>query len=866
MAAKLDWDRVERLFEEAASRPPGEREAFLDSVCGSDAALRTEIASLLAADEQAGEFLPAPTLDRSLADTDDSADPTTGRVLGSYKLLAKIGEGGTSSVYLAVRADDQYRKRVAVKLLPLAMASPHHLRRFQTERQILASLDHPSIARLLDGGTTEEGLPYFVMEYIEGEPIDVFCDRHRLGVRERLELFRQVCATVHFAHQNLVVHRDLKPSNILVTEDGIPKLLDFGIAKLLNPELTSAGQEPTLIWHRILTPDYASPEQVGGKAITTASDVYSLGALLYKLLTGRLPRRLADLSPRQIERVLSAEEPEPPSSVVMKSMSDDEATTPESLSQARGLEPAELSRQLAGDLDQIVLMALRQEPQRRYSSPAELSQDLWRYLSKLPVVARKATVQYRAVRFLRRNRIAVAVGLAFLILLLGSAIGLAVLSVRLAQQRDHAEQERDRAQLYAEILEDVFEVSDPDEGQGIHLTAGEILARGARRIRSLPEAQAEVRADLMSTLGTIYRRLGQFEEARPLLESALELRQRILGERHEDAVGSLASLGSLRAEMGDYEVAEDLLRRALAIRLDVLGDDHHDVAESLSDLAFALRESGQYEEAEERYRRSLELRRRLLGEDHADVARNQVWLAATLSLRGDFAESEALFREALARFRRTLGADHLATAEALNDLASMLIDQGEYIEPEELLQEALSIQRKRLGETHPLVVASHSNLGALATFQRDYEKAEVRYQEALERGRESLGKDHPNITYLLLGLGATRLELGHPDEAEPVLRRATEIRRKVFGGEHFLTAKARTLLGACLVRLKRYGEAESLLEAAYGVISKQDPPRQRETLRVVNHLIRLFEARGQTAKADEYRRLRPRLSPPDAEE
>ena len=318
MADRIDdGEPIERLFEQAARRPSGERQAFLKQACGGDRALSAEIESLLQAEERAGDLLSRLSADEPTGPGNGLAGVLApGRIVGAYQLQTKIGEGGMSTVYLAARADDQFRKRVAIKLVPLAMASAEHLRRFRTERYILASLNHPNIARLHDAGTTEEGLPYFVMEYVEGEPIDAYCDRHRLSIRERLELFRTVCSVVHYAHQNLVVHRDLKPSNVLVTEGGVPKLLDFGIAKLLNPELTSPSPQPTLTWHRMMTPGYASPEQVGGNTITTASDVYSLGVLLYQLLTGHLPYRLEDKTPQEIEHIVVSEEPERPSTLV----------------------------------------------------------------------------------------------------------------------------------------------------------------------------------------------------------------------------------------------------------------------------------------------------------------------------------------------------------------------------------------------------------------------------------------------------------------------------------------------------------------------------------------------------------------------
>ncbi|MCP4661395.1 MAG: serine/threonine protein kinase, partial [bacterium] len=403
------WRQILELLEGALGQAPGDREAFLDERCASDTALRGQVEDLLEADKEAAGFMRDPLVPVHGAISLPTAAGSPGRdLVGPYRLLRRIGQGGMSTVYLAVRGDDEYHRRVAVKIVRQGVEGEERLHRFRTERQILASLDHPSIARLYDGGTTDQGTPYFVMEYVEGLPVDEYCDRYCLSVRERLELFRKVCSAVHYAHQNLVVHRDLKPSNILVNADGVPKLLDFGIAKLLNPEL-SFHPEPTATWVRMMTPHYASPEQVRGKMITTASDVYSLGVLLYELLTGHLPHLFNERSPQEIEQLLTEVEPARPSAVVGRE--EAASGTSRALGSQRhvcGMRPEQLRRRLSGDLDTIVLMALRQEPQRRYTSVQQFSEDVRRHLAGLPVMARKATPAYRIRKFLRRNRVATA--------------------------------------------------------------------------------------------------------------------------------------------------------------------------------------------------------------------------------------------------------------------------------------------------------------------------------------------------------------------------------------------------------------------------------------------------------------------------
>jgi eukaryotic-like serine/threonine-protein kinase len=405
------WQRVEQLFHLSLEREASQREAFLDEACAGDSDLRVQVELLLAYDRQESDFLETPASGATRDRFDEhQPGPMTGRRIGAYQITREIGHGGMGAVYLAVRADDQYQKQVAIKLIKRGMDTEPILRRFRTERQILANLDHPNIARLLDGGTTEEGLSYFIMDYVDGLPIDRYCDTQKLTIVERLRLFRTVCSAVAYAHQNRVVHRDLKPGNILVTAQGIVKLLDFGVAKLLNSEGSSKTTGTTAASLRPMTPEYASPEQVRGSVITPASDIYSLGVLLYELLTGHRPYRIRSLTPQEIEHVICEEAPEKPSMVigrVEEAPDRDHPLTPASLIETRDGQPEKLRRSLAGDLDNIVLMALRKEPERRYGSVDQFSEDIHRHLEGLPVIARKDALWYRSAKFIKRNKAAV---------------------------------------------------------------------------------------------------------------------------------------------------------------------------------------------------------------------------------------------------------------------------------------------------------------------------------------------------------------------------------------------------------------------------------------------------------------------------
>ncbi|MFN0107448.1 MAG: serine/threonine protein kinase [Blastocatellia bacterium] len=456
------WQRIKQIFDQVIEAETGSQEGPLTAACAGDDGLRAEVEKLLRGHEQASGFIEEPAVAKAAQILQISVeDALIGQQIGPYKVLREIGHGGMGQVYLAVRADDEYKKRVALKIIKRGMDTQEIIRRFRNERQILAGLDHPNIGKLLDGGTTEDGLPYFAMEYVAGKPITDYCDDRKLSTIERLKLFRHVCAAIQFAHQNLVVHRDIKPSNILVTEDGTPKLLDFGIAKVLNPELSGQTIDPTATALRLMTPEYASPEQVRGETITTASDVYSLGVVLYELLTGHRPYRVKSRLPHEILRIVCEEEPEKPSTAVSRT---EEGTsrdgskpitlTPESVSRTREGEPNKLRQKLRGDVDNIVLMAMRKEPQRRYTTVNQFSEDLRRYIDGLPVVASKDTVSYRAQKFVKRNRSAV-VAAALIFLSLFGGIAVAWWQARIAQQRFN-----DVRQLANSLL---FEVHDEIE-------------------------------------------------------------------------------------------------------------------------------------------------------------------------------------------------------------------------------------------------------------------------------------------------------------------------------------------------------------------------------------------------------------------
>ncbi len=873
------WHRIEELFRTVADRPPAEREAHLTRVCGNDEELRREVLELLA-HETADGFLEEPIKHAAFAVTNNSSDELLGQRIGSFRLIRLIGRGGMGTVYEAMRDDKQFDQRVALKLIKHGMDSDFVRQRFLRERQILAGLDHPHIARLLDGGATATGLPYFAMEFVSGEPITAYCQRLELSIEAKLKLFRDVCAAVAHAHQKLVVHRDLKPSNILVTPDGLPKLLDFGIAKLLTPDANESGSR-TETAMRLMTPDYASPEQVRGGAITTATDVYALGIVLYELLTGERPYQFETYAPAAIERAIC----------------DTEAPRPSEAASRQHGATAKLARQLAGDLDNIVMMALRKEPQRRYPSVEKFSEDIRLYLEGLPVTARADTFTYRAGKFVRRHRVAVAAAALVLLSLLGGLFATAYAARQARAERDRANQAAATAEAVTQSLLAVFDFADPSKSRGNVITAKELLDQGAgqvvRDLKNQPLAQAK----LLDTIGQLYHKIGVYDRSQQLLEEALELRQRTFGVRHADVAASLFHLAMLAFDRGDYAESERLYRQSLDMRRALLGQEHLDVADSLFGVGRVLVERGRLAEAEPLLREALAMRLKLLGEEHQDTAASLTGLGRLLSAAGKFGEAESVYRQSLSIKQKLFDDDHPSIATSLNNIAAMLQEQGNFDGAEAMFRKSLDMRRRLLTDEHPDTIVSMANLASALQDTHKLEEAEKLYREVLELRSKIFGKDHIKLTVTMSNLASLLAEKGEWAECETLHRRALAIRRREFGDDHsevasslysigtviyhkgqyaeaerlqrqaiailqkqfqpdhWMIHRSRSHLGACLIKLKHYDEAEKELLPAYAGLKTARGAEDALTRNAVSHLIALYEAWGKPDQAAPYRNL-----------
>ena len=709
------WRQIDSLFAAALERPAGERDAFLAAACQGDAELLREVEELLAADQESATFLERPA-----GELLGFVPELEGR-LGPYRLLRRLGDGGMGTVYLARREDEHYERDVAIKVIRSGVQSPEALHRFFAERQILARLEHPNIARLYDGGSTEDGRPYLVMELVEGVPVDEYCDAHQLSIDQRLDLFRRICSAVQYAHQNLLVHRDLKPANILVTAAGEPKLLDFGIAKRLEPG-ASTVPNMTQTGLRMMTPVYASPEQVRGEAIATTSDVYALGVLLYELLAGRSPYRVVNGLPHEIERAICEQEPERPSVALFRAVAG--APSPEEIARSRGTRPHGLQRRLRGDLDNIVLMALRKEPLRRYGSAAQLARDLESHLQSLPVMARPDTLPYRARKFVRRHRAGVAAAAVVVLLVAGFIGSLIVQGRRIAQ-------ERDKARYSLTFLLDTFKDADPYHTKGERLTADEIMTRGSERISRDLSGQPDVQAALMDAIGEVERGLGRYDRAEPLLERALALRSATFGPSSPEAADSLEHLGRLKQDRSAYAEAEELLRRALEIKRNRLGDRRLETAKTLNQLGELLVAKGRPTEAEKLHREALSIAMRVEGAVGPTVAESLLSLAKAKKALGNYAAAERIARQALVVEHRILGPQDPALYRFQTNIGEVLIDAGKFKEAEGLLRASLRAQRRILGPEHPDLAMTLTHLATALCRPGRRAESEAVHREAL---------------------------------------------------------------------------------------------------------------------------------------
>jgi serine/threonine protein kinase/tetratricopeptide (TPR) repeat protein len=818
MIARARWQRIQSVFEAVVDAPPAERAARLAQHCGNDNELRTSVESLLASDQKPEDPLLSAIGAAAESLLEEHQDRLLGTRVGPYLVVSILGHGGMSTVYRAERNDAQYQQTVAIKVMHHTTLHPRLRSRLQSERHILATLDHPSIARLIDSGDLEDGTPFLVMEHVDGESIEAYCDSRTLFVRERLELFIQVCVAVQYAHRNLVVHRDIKAANIFVTSNGAPKLLDFGIAKLLAPESLSHTVAVTRLQERVLTPENAAPEQVLGQPITTATDIYSLGVLLFQLLTGRSPYRLSGYSQLQLERAICMDDPPKASQSVMSRVSGENESDRSRISDRRGLSPLRLRARLSGDLDAIIAKAMRKEPDRRYASVDALADDLGRHLLGLPVSARQGDWRYNSSKFLRRHYLPViAVCSAFLGLSVIAGVTLWQ-NHRIELARQATAQERDRAQQVSAFLVEVFSQADPFNAQGHEPTAKDLLDRGAQKILGNVNLQPEVRAQLLESIGLAYRRQGLSERAVPLFEQAVAIRRQEHPVDEHRLAAALANLARALTDGGHLVTAEAYLQQALTL------SRHADEAPS-EETADILVQFGRFEldaksnprDASRLMTDALVVYRSALGNQNPSVAATLSGLATAELWLGDLSLAEQYQREAMKIFEATVSRNHPDHAAGLANLGYILTQRGKYQEAEQVLNEALDIERDVFGADDERIAETQSNLGILYDRQGDEPRAIQATQAAVKIATERLGMNHYLTGYYLSDLAGLYKAANDLPDAESTARRALEVYARSLPARHLYVASTRQLLGEILLQRNAVAAAEVELRAALDI-------------------------------------------------
>lgn len=794
------WQKAKEIFQTAMNLPSAERQAFIENATNDDR-IKAEVKTLLEAHEEAGDFINESAF--SVADFVDKSPKKSlvGKEIGAYKILKEIGHGGMGAVYLAERADTEFTKQVAVKLIKRGLDSDEIIKRFRNERQILANLEHPNIARLLDGGTTEDGSPFLVMEFIEGEPLTRFCDEKDLTLNERLELFIQICSAVQYAHRNLIVHRDLKPSNILVAEDGTPKLLDFGIAKLTTP-IPDQTNGQTATNFNVMTPEYASPEQVRGETVTTATDVYSLGIVLYEILTGNRPFSFENKSLESILHTICESEPQKPSSVFS---TKSKVQSPKS--KYKNPQSAIRNPQLLkGDLDNIVLMAMRKEPERRYSSVEQFAEDIRRYLDGLPIIAREDSFSYRAGKFVSRNKVGVAA-------VSGVAVSLIAGIFTTTRQAKIAQKQRDKATKINKFLQKMLSSADP-RAVGKDAKVVEVLQIAADSIEKDFATSPEIVADLQTTIGLTFLSIGQIDSAEPHLTQALKIRKRLFGLENSETAVSLNNFGKLQQAKGDLKQAEKLFRQSLMILQSVPKSDSLEITSVLGNLGYLLMLEAEYEESKFVLHEKLEIVRRNSGENNSEIAQTLSNLANVYSVSGDKKTAEKMHRKALHLTQKVYGKEHPDTATAMLHLAITIMD-SKPDEAEYLIKQTLTSRRKFFGNGHTETAWAIYYFGDIFLRKGIYAKAAECANEILSWRGNSIPETHSAINSTLLMLGRCYLGLKRPTEAKSLLQECMELRKKTLPPDHWLIATAEGYLGECLLQLNKFDEASKLFQKSY---------------------------------------------------
>ena len=867
------WERIQSLFHQTADLPPAEQDAFLQAACAHDSALIHEVSAMLKEDAR-----PASLLERGIAgvahallnDPDPAQFPR--QQFGPYHLIRLLGEGGMGLVYLAERTD--LGSLVAIKILRDAWLSPARRERFASEQRTLAQLNHASIARLYDADALPDGTPWFAMEYVEGVPLTEYSKLHASPLDTRIHLFRAVCEAVQYAHSQAVIHRDLKPSNILVKQDGSIRLLDFGIAKQLESLDTPVNQ--TMTGLRLMTPAYAAPEQIRGDRVGIHTDVYSLGVILFELLTGQLPFDLSNLTPAEAASIVAEHEPGKPSSILRTGNPPPDV--------------ASLNKSAWSELDVLCLTAMHKDPARRYRSVEALIRDIDYYLRAEPLEARPDTFSYRVGKFVQRHQRMVVTSVAAIVLVLAM---LSFFTVRLAKARNAALAEAARTQRIQKFMLNLFEGGDQAVGPSDSMRVITLVDRGAMEAKTL-NSDPKIQAELYQNLGDIYEKLGKFEQADALLQTALAQHQSLYGAYSPESAETLLELGLLRDAQGKFDDAERYVRQALAIDRQKLSPTHPalaratsalgkvledrgyydasirvleeaarlqsaqggsstDLSETLSELANSHFYTGHYDASESLNQRVLSMDRQLYGDRHPHIADDLINLGAIKYDLGHYPEAERYDRDALDITQSFYGLNHPATASALTILGRTLVSAGKSDEAAGMLRQALQIEEQVYGKVHPRVAGTLNELGKISQQQGKLDDAEADFRRMAGIYRTVYSGKHYYIGIALCNLGGVLVDRKDYSGAEKSFQEALQIYSQTLPPDHLNAGIARVRLGRALLLDKRYSEAESESRAGYEILKKQSSAPERWINNAQTDLAREYEALHQPDKADKFR-------------
>lgn len=836
---KENWEKIKTIFYDAIDLSKEDRAKYINKNC-DDPELKNEVFNLLTAYDSSETFLEKSPVPKEFLPENNNL--FIGKYFGKYRIEKFIARGGMGLVFLGVR-NDEVKQSAAVKIINPGTASETTIKRFQNERQTLANLNHPNISRLLDGGITDDGIQFLIMEYIDGIPIDKYCEENKLTIEQKLRLFIKVASAVQYAHKNLVIHRDLKPTNILVTTNGEPKLLDFGIVKILDPEedkndeLTRHG-----LWN--FTPEYASPEQVTGKTITTASDVYALGIILYKLLTGNNPYKIKSIIQQDIARIVEQSEPLKPSDKIYSPPNLDDKT--------REIITEKLQKKLKGDLDNIVLMAIRKEPDRRYSSVEFFSEDIKKYLNYEPVTAFPDSFGYRSKKFIQRHKIGFAATLLIVITILTGVAAVIWQANVAAAERDNARVELNKFEEINNFLLDMLASADPG-AEGRDVKVYDLLEKAAKDVDVRLKNQPKIKSAIKQTLGSTFIGLGEYTKAKPLLVQSLNSSKILYGENNKETAKCYHQLGLCNDWIGNYDLADSFYLRGINIYKNLSGDiPLKALGDNMNDYGSMLTSLGEYDSAAAMLNRALEIYKlnNISKSQKAAITINNI--AVNLHHQNKVDKAEKYYLQAKKILTGLYGIYRPEVASIFNNLAFIYLDNNKYDASAEAFQKAYEIKLKVLGKDHPFVGLALVNIGMLDFIRKDYKNAENSLLNSINLFKRTNSLKDPYLAYGYYWLARVYLKTNQLNKAEESLKSTLKIREEIYPENNMNIWSARGEMGICLLKQKRYKKAEKFLVESLNFFKKKENYNYKKVERYTQYSEILYKEIGNKTKADYY--------------